>query len=74
MGKGDNLFTRKNLVLKLKYLIILVILWIGINHQFMMIFFNNDVINNDINDSDDIINDVLVDKLEVKCKENIKGA
>jgi len=40
----------------------------------MMIFFNNDVINNDINDSDDIINDVLVDKLEVKCKENIKGA
>jgi hypothetical protein len=74
MGKGDNLFTRKNLILKLKYLIILVILWIGINHQFMMIFFNNDVINNDINDSDDIINDVLVDKLEVKYKENIKGA
>jgi hypothetical protein len=35
-------------------------------------FFNYDVINNDINGSDDIINDVLVDKLEVKCKENKK--
>jgi hypothetical protein len=37
-------------------------------------FFNNNVINNDINGNDDIINDVLVDKLEVKCKENIKNA
>jgi hypothetical protein len=37
-------------------------------------FFNNNIINNNINGSDDIINDVLVYKLEVKCKENIKGA
>lgn len=31
-------------------------------------------INNDNNDNIDIINDVLIDKLDVKWKENIKSA
>ena len=29
-------------------------------------------INNNINSSDDVINNVIVNKLEVKCNKNIK--
>jgi hypothetical protein len=31
-------------------------------------------INNDINSNDDIINNVIVNKLEIECNENIKSA
>jgi len=31
-------------------------------------------INNDINSNDDIINNVIVNKLKIECNENIKSA
>ena len=39
-------------------------------------FYNihNDIINNNNNGIDDMINSVLVDKVEFKCKENMESA
>lgn len=34
----------------------------------------NYVINNESNSSDNVINDILINKLEVKCKENMEAA
>lgn len=35
---------------------------------------DDDIINNNSNSNDDIINGVLVDKIKVERKENMKGA
>ena len=40
-------------------------------------YFNGDydsIINNKSNGIDDVINNVFIDKLKIKCKENSKGA
>lgn len=37
-------------------------------------FVNNDSMNNDNDDNDEVMNSVLVDKLRIKCKENMKDA
>lgn len=37
-------------------------------------YVNNDRINNNSNCNNDVINSVLIDMLEVKCKENIEDA
>jgi len=37
-------------------------------------FVDDDIINNNNNSNYDIINSILVDKIKVECKENMKGA
>jgi DNA-directed RNA polymerase beta subunit len=37
-------------------------------------FVDDDIINNNNNSNDDIINSILVDKIKVECKKNMKGA
>jgi hypothetical protein len=43
-------------------------------YSFSLNFNYDDIINNNINGSDDIIDVLLIDYLEVECKKNKEGA
>lgn len=50
-------------------------IWIDVRASIYNDYFvDDDIINNNNNSNYDIINSILVDKIKVECKKNMKGA